>query len=91
MGRVEDVTLPARFLTTTAHLIATLTIVYDVVREGDANARKLFRGCSKWTPSRHVHRFIATTVSTETGRCRFLVNNEAGLTRTTRTTREPHR
>ena len=29
MGRVEDVTLPARFLTTTAHLIATLTIVYD--------------------------------------------------------------
>ena len=32
MGRVEDVTLPARFLTTTAHLIATLTIVYDVVR-----------------------------------------------------------
>ena len=32
MGRVEDVTLPARFLTTTAHLIATLTIVYDAVR-----------------------------------------------------------
>uniref|UniRef100_A0A7S0NK65 Transmembrane protein 107 n=1 Tax=Micromonas pusilla TaxID=38833 RepID=A0A7S0NK65_MICPS len=29
MGRVEDVTLPARFITTAAHLIATLTIVYD--------------------------------------------------------------
>ena len=32
MGRVEDVTLPARFITTAAHLIATLTIVYDSVR-----------------------------------------------------------
>ena len=34
MGRVEDVTLPARFITTAAHLIATLTIVYDAVRDG---------------------------------------------------------
>jgi hypothetical protein len=32
MGRVEEVTLPARFMLTAAHLIATLTIVYDVVR-----------------------------------------------------------
>mmetsp|Transcript_1543 Transcript_1543/g.3500 ORF Transcript_1543/g.3500 Transcript_1543/m.3500 type:complete len:141 (-) Transcript_1543:554-976(-) len=30
MGRVEEVTLPARFMLTAAHLIATLTIVYDV-------------------------------------------------------------
>jgi hypothetical protein len=29
---VLQVTLPARFLTTTAHLIAILTIVFDVVR-----------------------------------------------------------
>eukprot|EP00959_Pyramimonas_sp_CCMP1952_P115132 2406876-Pyramimonas_sp.AAC.2 len=29
---VEEITVPARFLTTVAHLIATLTIVYDVVR-----------------------------------------------------------
>lgn len=32
MGRVEEVTLPTRFILTAAHLIATLTIVYDVVR-----------------------------------------------------------
>jgi hypothetical protein len=30
---VEEVTLPTRFILTAAHLIATLTIVYDVVRE----------------------------------------------------------
>ena len=30
---VEEITVPARFLTTVAHLVATLTIVYDVVRE----------------------------------------------------------
>ncbi|EEH54088.1 uncharacterized protein MICPUCDRAFT_48260 [Micromonas pusilla CCMP1545] len=29
MGRVEDITLPTRFILTAAHLIATLTIVYD--------------------------------------------------------------
>mmetsp|Transcript_19957 Transcript_19957/g.43675 ORF Transcript_19957/g.43675 Transcript_19957/m.43675 type:complete len:141 (-) Transcript_19957:227-649(-) len=27
---VEEITVPARFLTTIAHLVATLTIVYDV-------------------------------------------------------------
>jgi hypothetical protein len=32
MGRVEEVTLPTRFILTVVHLIATLTIVYDVVR-----------------------------------------------------------
>ena len=35
MGRVEEVTLPARFILTAAHLIATLTIVYDSVRPRD--------------------------------------------------------
>ena len=32
MLRAEEITVPARFLTTVAHFIATLTIVYDVVR-----------------------------------------------------------
>jgi len=39
MGRVEEITLPARFITTATHLIATLTIVYDAVRRPRRRAR----------------------------------------------------
>lgn len=50
MGRVEEVTLPARFILTAAHLIATLTIVYDSVRPRD-DARPT-RAASPSRPSR---------------------------------------
>lgn len=52
MGRVEEVTLPARFILTAAHLIATLTIVYDVVRA----ASYIPRHASPLTTSSHAPR-----------------------------------
>jgi hypothetical protein len=36
----EEITVPARFLTTVAHLIATLTIVYDVVRKSGVDVER---------------------------------------------------
>ena len=38
MLRAEEITVPARFLTTVAHFITTLTIAYDVVRPWKASA-----------------------------------------------------
>jgi hypothetical protein len=44
-----QITLPTRFLTTTAHFIAVVTILFDVVRLGYRAAAVYFSG-RRWRP-----------------------------------------
>lgn len=58
MGRVEEITLPARFITTAAHLIATLTIVYDA---SETTKRALGADLSDYSSSKTTLEGLAWT------------------------------
>ena len=63
MTRVEQITVPARFITMTAHFIAVLTVLYDLVRSPAPNrlgepqpgpGAPLTSGRASRTPGRHL-------------------------------------
>ena len=49
MTRVEQITVPARFITMTAHFITVLTVLYDLVR----SPAPAGRGSRSPAPARH--------------------------------------